>query len=271
MTDDFFQEPSPKRVLMRWMLLREADDKGARFGIGRRGFLGSSMGAVAAVAIVDQAPAFASTAEAADGFRGPSENRYAEVCERAQFRSLEGSSAADWDAIAGATRVQQPAVQETVLNMMRNLQGVHAGFLVDQDIHCTQTATRALRDNASDELVLCSLIHDVAKVISNANHPELVAAIARPYVSDDGYRILRHHMEFQWKHYGGHIGLPTTLRERYEGTSWYAAAAKFSDDYDQRSFDPDYDTLPLAEFEPLVREFFGKEPQRRSRTADDCL
>ena len=36
-----------------------------------------------------------------------------------------------------------------------------------------------------------------------------------------------------------------------------ALAEQFADDWDQQAFDPDYDTLPLEHFEPLVRKVFG--------------
>ena len=86
-----------------------------------------------------------------------------------------------------------------------------------------------------------------------------------------GYRVIRHHMEFQWKHYGMHALKPTDLRDRYVDEAWYDDAATFSDVYDQTSFDPAYDTMPLEDFEDLVREFFGAEPERKNRTAEDCL
>jgi hypothetical protein len=42
-------------------------------------------------------------------------------------------------------------------------------------------------------------------------------------------------------------------------------------EWDQTSFDPAYTTLPLAEFEPLVKQFFDRVPAQKNRTADDCL
>jgi predicted HD phosphohydrolase len=98
-----------------------------------------------------------------------------------------------------------------------------------------------------------------------------MAAIARPYVSEGGYRVIRHHMEFQWQHYGALIGMPTDLRDRYVDEPWYADAARFADEFDQTSFDPSYDTFPLEHFEPLVRDIFGRTPDRENRTAMDCL
>ena len=37
----------------------------------------------------------------------------------------------------------------------------------------------------------------------------------------------------------------------------FKLAEQFADEWDQIAFDPDYDTLPLSHFEPLVRKIFG--------------
>jgi predicted HD phosphohydrolase len=34
---------------------------------------------------------------------------------------------------------------------------------------------------------------------------------------------------------------------------------RFCERWDQAAFDPDYETFPLAFFEPMVREVFGRE------------
>ena len=49
------------------------------------------------------------------------------------------------------------------------------------------------------------------------------------------------------------------MRERFRGhpTSGHA---DFCERWDQCSFDPDYDTLPLEVFEPQVHRLFAKSP-----------
>ena len=46
-------------------------------------------------------------------------------------------------------------------------------------------------------------------------------------------------------------------REQFADHPAYERTVRFCDNWDQASFDPDYDTLPLAAFEPLVRELFA--------------
>jgi predicted HD phosphohydrolase len=85
------------------------------------------------------------------------------------------------------------------------------------------------------------------------NHPEIAAAINKPYVSSDVYNMIRAHQDFQGRHYYAHFGADPNARAQYEGEPWFDLAAQFADDWDQVAFDPDYDTLPLEHFEPLVR------------------
>jgi predicted HD phosphohydrolase len=40
----------------------------------------------------------------------------------------------------------------------------------------------------------------------------------------------------------------------------FERTAYFCEHWDQNSFDPNYDTLPLAAFEPMVRRLFAREP-----------
>jgi hypothetical protein len=53
------------------------------------------------------------------------------------------------------------------------------------------------------------------------------------------------------RHYE-HLGKDPGLRERHRGHPAFALAERFVDEWDQTSFDPDSDTLPLEHFEPRV-------------------
>jgi len=79
----------------------------------------------------------------------------------------------------------------------------------------------------------------------------------KPYVRDDVYFMIKHHQDFQGRHYYHHFGGDPNARDKYEGQPWYDLAAEFADEWDQIAFDPDYDTLPLEHFEPQVMELFA--------------
>jgi predicted HD phosphohydrolase len=177
------------------------------------------------------------------------------------FTRMDESTAEQWSRIGEETMANQGRVAETVLGMLRSLATITDGFAVDQLTHCLQTATLAERAGADPEVVVASLGHDIGKVVSVVNHPAIAAEMLRPYVRDDVYWMVRTHQDFQGRHYYGHFGMDTNLREQHRGHPAFALAEQFADEWDQRAFDPDYDTLPLEHFEPLVRATFAL-PQR---------
>jgi predicted HD phosphohydrolase len=111
-------------------------------------------------------------------------------------------------------------------------------------------------------MVVGALCHDIGKLVSNANHPAIAAEIIRPWVSDEVYWVVKVHQDFEGMHYYARVGLDPMMRRKHAGHASYEVAEQFADDWDQNAFDPDYDTLPLEHFEPLVREVFGRPPRR---------
>ena len=177
------------------------------------------------------------------------------------FTRMDGSTKADWDNIAHASVDAWALVPDRILAMLRSLADITTGFAVDQLQHALQTATRAERAGADDEVVVAALCHDIAKAISEPNHPAVAAALLRPYVRDEVAWMIEVHQDFQGRHYYEHLGKDPDSRDRHRGHVAYPLAEQFADEWDQASFDPDYDTLPLDHFEPLVRRTFAA-PQR---------
>ena len=186
------------------------------------------------------------------------------MSKNAAFTRMDASSRDEWMQIGRATMEAQSGVATQILSMLRSLAGFHAGFGVDQLHHALQTATMAKRANADDDMVLASLCHDVGKVISIPNHGAIAAEMLKPYVARDVYHVLRTHQDFQGRHYYGHFGMSPTLRDNYRAEPWFALAERFTDEWDQAAFDPAYQVLPLEEFEPLVRQKFGRFPMGQS-------
>jgi predicted HD phosphohydrolase len=173
------------------------------------------------------------------------------------FTRMDESTAEQWAVIGKETTEHQDRVAERTLDMLRSLEEITDGFAVNQLVHSLQTATRAERDGADEEVVFASLLHDIGKAVSVPNHPEIAAAIIKPYVRPEVYEMIRAHQDFQGRHYYHHFGGDPDARAKYDGAEWFDLAARFADDYDQTAFDPDYDTLPLEHFEPLVRKMMG--------------
>jgi len=173
------------------------------------------------------------------------------------FVSMDTSTAEQWATIGAETFQNQPRVAERILAMLESLNEIVDGFSVDQLTHCLQTATRAERAGADDEVVVASLLHDVGKAISVPGHPRIAAEILRPYVRPEVYEMIRVHQDFQGRHYYAHFQMDPNLRDQYRDEPWFSLAEQFADEWDQTSFDPEYDTLPLSHFEPKVRALFA--------------
>jgi predicted HD phosphohydrolase len=171
---------------------------------------------------------------------------------------MDESTAEQWAVIGAETFEHQGRVADQVLVMLEGLAAITDGFAVDQLTHSLQTATRAERAGADPEMVVASLCHDIGKYVSVPNHPRIAAEILRPYVRPEVFSVILAHQDFQGRHYYHHFGGDPDAREKYRGEPWFSLAEKFADEFDQNSFDPDYETLPLSHFEPLVREVFAK-------------
>jgi predicted HD phosphohydrolase len=173
------------------------------------------------------------------------------------FTRMDRSTKADWDRIAHESVDAWSLVPDRILAMLRALADITTGFAVDQLQHALQTATRAERAGADDDVVVAGLCHDIGKAISEPNHPAVAAALLHPFVREEVAWMIEVHQDFQGRHYYDYLGKDPDARDRHRGHVAYALAEQFADDWDQASFDPDYDTLPLEHFEPLVRRVFA--------------
>jgi predicted HD phosphohydrolase len=173
---------------------------------------------------------------------------------------MDESTAEQWGVIGVETAKNQSRVAERVLDMLRSLADITDGFSTDQLTHCLQTATLAERAGADDEVVVASLCHDIGKAVSVPGHPEIAAAILKPYVRPEVHKMILVHQDFQGRHYYGHFGGDPDARDQHRDgmtDEEWQLAEQFADEWDQKAFDPGYDTLPLEHFEPKVRQVFA--------------
>ena len=177
--------------------------------------------------------------------------------EQAKFPAMTEASQDDWRIIATANMAYQRNHADRVLDHLRLLDGDNGGFPVDRLTHSLQTATRAHRAGESEDYVVCALLHDIGDTLGSANHPDIAAAILKPYVSADLHWMVEQHGIFQGYYYFHHLGLDRDIRERFRGHPMFEATARFCEVYDQNSFDPAYDTMPLEAFEPMMQRVFA--------------
>jgi predicted HD phosphohydrolase len=173
---------------------------------------------------------------------------------------MEHGSREDYQLVAAHDRKHASRQADRVLQWLREMDG-ESPYRISRLHHCLQTATRAARDGADDETIVCALLHDIGDILAPNNHSAVAADLLAPFVSERNEWIVRHHGVFQGYYYFHHYGQDRNARDRYRGHEHYDACVEFCARWDQVSFDPDYETLPLEHFEPLVRALFAREPR----------
>jgi len=176
----------------------------------------------------------------------------------ATFKSLEASAKEDWPVIFSEFSRFAKGLPDRVMAHLKLLEGDFGGFPIDRYAHSLQTATRALRDGRDDDYVVCALLHDIGDTLGSYNHPDIAAAILKPFASEANLWMIQHHNIFQGYYFFHHIGMDRDMREQFRGHAHFERTAEFCELYDSPAFDADAETLPLGEFEPLLRRFFAK-------------
>lgn len=178
--------------------------------------------------------------------------------QRAGFTAMVDGTAEDWAIIGGQFRDFARSLPDRVLTHLKLLDGDFGGFAIDRLQHSLQTATRAHRDGRGEDYVVMALIHDIGDTLGTYNHPEIAAAMIRPFVSEEIHWICQHHGAFQGYYFFHFLGMDRDVRENFRGAPHFEACREFCEKYDQAAFDPAYDSEPLEFFEPMLRRVFAQ-------------
>jgi len=147
---------------------------------------------------------------------------------------------------------------QRLLKALQELDNSLSGYQISRLQHSLQCATRAFRDGADIDWIVCALLHDIGDIYAPYNHDEYAAAILRPFVREQCSWVVSVHADFQLFYYGHHIGANRYKRDQHQDNPYYEDCALFCERWDQYSFDPDYDTLPLDFFAPMVEKVFSR-------------
>ena len=134
------------------------------------------------------------------------------------------------------------------------------GYKISRLEHALQAATRAYQNKESEEMVVATLLHDIGDDLAPMNHSQYAASILRPYVSEKTYWIILHHGLFQTYYSAHHLDGDRNAREKFKDHKYYKATIDFCENYDQCSFDPNFKSMSLKDFEPLVKKIFARDP-----------
>jgi predicted HD phosphohydrolase len=160
------------------------------------------------------------------------------------FTRMDVGTDADYQVLARVHEHNLQVLPDLLLDMLTDLDG-DANYPIDRLQHSLQVATRALRDGADEEMIVCGLLHDIA-------------AILRPFISEANYWMLFHHGLFQTYFYARHLGLDPDAREQFKDNPNYQLTVDFTTNWDEVSFDPDYPNEPVETFVPMVHRVLDK-------------
>ena len=177
--------------------------------------------------------------------------------DRAQFARMDQSTKDDWALIVPEAMKMARALPDRVLAHLQLLDGDYGGFPVDRLTHSLQTATLAMKDGRDEEYVVCALLHDIGDTLGSFNHPDIAAAILKPFVSEDNHWMIQNHGIFQGYNFFHHIGMNRDMRDMFASSPHYERTAEFIELYDNPAFDAKIETFALSTFEPLVRRLMA--------------
>jgi predicted HD phosphohydrolase len=180
-----------------------------------------------------------------------------EHAPRAKFRSMDEGTAEDWALIGSHFFPYAQGLADRVMTHLKLLDGDYGGFPIDRLQHSLQTATRAHRGGETEDYVVMALLHDIGDTLGTLNHPDVAAAIIKPFVDEKLHWMCQNHGVFQGYYFFHYLGLDRDMREQFRGHPHFEDTAHFCETYDQTAFDESYDTAPLDFFEPMVRRVFS--------------
>ena len=180
---------------------------------------------------------------------------------RASFKAMQDGTPEDYRIISENSRAFSADLPNRILAHLQLLSDDHGGFAVDRLTHSLQSATLAHRAGKDEEYVVCALLHDIGDSIACYNHADLAATMLQPFVSEANHWMVAKHGIFQGYYFFHHIGLDRDMREEYRGHPHFEHCSQFCHLFDQNAFDPNYDTMPLEAFEPMVQRVMAK-PKR---------
>ncbi len=186
---------------------------------------------------------------------------------QARFTRMDQGTQEDWAAIGSHFKPFAARLPDRLMGDLQRLAGDFGGYAVDRFEHSLQTATQAFQAGRSEEYVVCALLHDIGDLLGPYNHPDIAAAIVRPFVSDELHFIVEKHGIFQGHYFFHFIGLDRDAREAYRGHPHFEATAEFCELFDQTAFDPAFKSMPLSAFEPMLHRVF-EQPKRSIYLSD---
>ena len=176
------------------------------------------------------------------------------------FTEMKNGNKDDYQLLERYEKNFERQTADRILRYLSKQTSTLEGYKISRLEHALQAATRAYKNKESEEMVVACLLHDIGDELAPLNHSEYAATVLKPYVSEKTHWIIEKHGEFQMYYYAHHLGADRFKREKYKDHKYYQATVDFCENYDQCSFDPNYKSMSLKDFEPMVRNVFSRKP-----------
>ena len=180
--------------------------------------------------------------------------------DKVKFTQMKDGTAEDYAFLTEHEFEYTKGTADRLLKALVDLDESLSGYQVTRLGHSVQSASRAWRDGADTDWVVAALLHDIGDIYAPYNHDEYAASVLKPFVREQCTWVVEKHGDFQMLYYGHHVGGNQHKRDAYKGSPYFDDCAQFCERWDQASFDPTYDSLPLDHFVPLVRQVFARQP-----------
>ena len=180
--------------------------------------------------------------------------------KKVNFTEMKNGTKEDYQLLEKYEKNYERNTAERILNYLAAQTATLEGYQITRLEHSLQAATRAFRNEESEEMIVATLLHDIGDDLAPMNHSQYAASIIRPYVSEKTYWIIQHHGLFQTYYSAEHLGGDKNARDQFKDNKYYKATVDFCENYDQSSFDPNYKNMSLEDFIPMVKKIFSRKP-----------
>ena len=180
--------------------------------------------------------------------------------KKVNFTEMKNGSREDYELLEKYEKNFERKTADRLLKYLASQTTTLEGYQITRLEHSLQAATRAYKNGESEEMVVATLLHDIGDDLAPMNHSQYAASIIRPYVSEKTYWIILHHGLFQTYYSAHHLGGDRNARDKFRNHKYYQDTVDFCEKYDQSSFDPNYKSMSLEEFEPMVKKIFDRKP-----------
>ena len=179
--------------------------------------------------------------------------------------SLAVGTTPERDELVKRFALHRLAFQQNLPQIFSSIVEGSGSFVMDEKCgltvadHLLITATLAERDGATEETIVCALLHDVGVFFAPDEHAALTASLLRPFLSEGNHWLIEHHALANRVY----MSPPDLSINRFKDHPHFGALMRFAA-YDVNGYKPQPHE-PWSHFRPLLDSFFSSAIRRRAQ------